>query len=220
MASFETIVLALTAHPEALRKVQAEVDEVLGAGMETPLAEDIDRTKLPYLHACIMEVLRWHATTPITLPREMQADVELRGYYIPAGTTIMTNVWTIQRDPAFYEEPDSFMPERYIKHPLGIKEGAPTQNRKALYTFGFGRRECPGKEFYFQQMEITMAQVIWAFDFVPTGKLDTDIRTGFVFGVASRPNPLQMKFVPRRSKDTLVSEHRKALNALNDILGV
>jgi cytochrome P450 len=180
----------------------------------------IDRVELPYLHACVMEVLRWHATTPITLPREMQADVELHGYAIPKGTTVMTNVWTIQRDSKFYDNPDCFVPERYLQSSLGIKEGAPTQNRKALYTFGFGRRECPGREFYFQQMEITMAQVIWAFDFVPTGALDLDIRSGFVFGVASRPKPLQMKFVPRRSHDTLSAEHRKANIALSKILGV
>lgn len=193
---------------------------MLGSGADTLLSDKIDRGQLPYLHACVMEVLRWHATTPITLPREMQADVELHGYSIPRGTTVMTNVWAIQRDPDFYDEPDRFIPERYIRHPLGIKDGASEQNRKALYTFGFGRRECPGKEFYCQQMEITMAQVIWAFDFVPTGSLDLDITSGFVFGVASRPKPLQMEFVPRRSHENLASEHKKANVALNEILGV
>lgn len=211
--------LALTKHPDVLRKVQAEIDEVLGAGADAPLPDKIDRARLPYLHACVMEVLRWHAATPIPLPREAQADVEVRGYRIPKGTTVMTNVWTIQRDPAFYDEPDRFIPERYLRNPLGIKDGAPTQNRKSLYTFGFGRRECPGKEFFFQQTEITMAQVIWAFDFVPTGPLDTDVRTGFVIGVASRPKPLNMKFVPRRSPDALLAEKRKADIALDGILG-
>ncbi|KAJ5431583.1 hypothetical protein N7445_009315 [Penicillium cf. griseofulvum] len=219
VATFETIILALTKHPDVLRKVQAEIDEVLGAGADTLLPEEIDRTRLPYLHACVMEVLRWHATTPIPLPREVQADVEVRGYRIPKGTTVMTNVWTIQRDPEFYDDPESFIPERYLRNPLGIKDGAPTQNRKPLYTFGFGRRECPGKDFFFQQMEITMAQVIWAFDFVPTGPLDTDVRTGFVFGVASRPKPLNMKFVPRRNPDVLLAEQRKANIALDKILG-
>ncbi|KAK5690382.1 hypothetical protein LTR97_012250 [Elasticomyces elasticus] len=219
VATFETIVLALTKHPEVLRKVQAEVDEVLGSGAETSMADQIDRARLPYLHACVMEVLRWHATTPIPLPREVEADVEVRGYHIPKGTTVMTNVWTIQRDPDFYDEPERFEPERYMRHPLGIKDSAPSQHRKALYTFGFGRRECPGRDFFFQQMEVTMAQVIWALDFVPTGELDTDVRTGFVFGVASRPKPLQIKFVPRRSVANLEAEKRKADIELDSILG-
>ena len=211
--------LALTKHPEALRKVQAEVDEVLGSGADQPLTNQIDRAELPYLHACVMEVLRWHATTPIPLPRELEADVKIGGYNIPKGTTVMTNVWTIQRDPAFYDEPERFEPERYMRNPLGIKDGAPSQHRKALYTFGFGRRECPGKDFFFQQMEVTMAQVLWAFDFVPTGELDTDVSTGFKFGVASRPKPLQIKFVPRRSPENLAAEKRKADMALDSILG-
>lgn len=213
--------LALTKHPEVLRKVQAEVDQVLGAGndAEAPLPENIDRSRLPFLHAIVMEVQRWLPTTPIILPREVQADVEVGGYSIPKGTTVMTNVWAIQRDPAFYDQPESFIPERYIKHPFGIKDGASSLNRKALYTFGFGRRQCPGEEFFFQQTEITMAQVIWAFDFVPTGPLDTDVRTGFTFGVASRPKPLNMKFVPRRSPANLLTEKKKAAVALDEILG-
>ncbi|KAK0729565.1 cytochrome P450 [Lasiosphaeris hirsuta] len=218
VATFETIILALTKHPRVLGKLQAEIDTVLGNGDFLP--EKIDRNRLPYLKAVVMEVLRWHAVTPIPLPREVLADVEVRGYVIPKGTTVMTNVYTIQRDPNFYKDPDFFIPERYLRHPLGIKEGASAQNRKALYTFGFGRRECPGREFFFQQMEITMAQVVWAFDFVPTGELDTDVRTGFVFGVASRPNPLKMKFVPRRSPEALLAEKRKADIMLDGILGI
>lgn len=210
----------MTKHPEVLRKVQAEVDSVLGTGPDAAMPDNIDRNQLPYMKACIMEVLRWHATTPIPLPRELQGDVTIRGYNIPKGTTIMTNVWTIQRDPAFYDEPDSFIPERFLRHPLGIKDGASVANRKALYTFGFGRRECPGREFFFQQMEMTMAQVLWAFDFVQTGPLDTDIRTGFIFGVASRPKPLNMKFVPRRNPETLITAKRKAGLMLNQVLGI
>ncbi|KAL7783870.1 cytochrome P450 [Trichoderma ceciliae] len=220
VATFETIILVLAKHPEVLRKVQAEVDSVLGAGPDAALPENIDRNQLPYMKACIIEVLRWHATTPIPLPRELQGDVEIRGYRIPKGTTIMTNVWTIQRDPDFYDEPDHFEPERFLRNPLGIKDGAPTENRKPLYTFGFGRRECPGKEFFFQQMELTLAQVLWAFDLVATGPLDTDVRTGFVFGVASRPKPLNMKLVPRRSADRLATEKRKADLKMNEMLGI
>jgi cytochrome P450 len=165
-------------------------------------------------------VLRWHPTTPIILPRETEEDTEVRGYRIPKGTTVMTNVWTIQHDPEFYDDPESFNPERYMRHPLGIKDGAPSLNRKAVYTFGFGRRECPGKDFFFQQMELVMSQVIWAFDFKPTGPLDTDPRTGFVFGVASRPKTLNVEFVPRRSIENIATEKRKADIALHEILGI
>ncbi|KKO99964.1 cytochrome P450 [Trichoderma harzianum] len=220
VATFETILLVLLKHPEILKKVQAEIDSVFGSDPSAALPENIDRNDFPYMKACIMEVLRWHAITPIPLPRELQGDVEIRGYHIPKGTTIMTNVWTIQRDPEFYEDPERFEPERYLRNPLGIKDGAPTENRKALYTFGFGRRECPGKEFFFQQMELTMVQVLWAFDLIPTGELDTDVATGFVFGVASRPKVLNMKLVPRRSADTLATEQRKADLKMSQMLGI
>lgn len=219
VATFETIVLYLTKHPQVLRKLQAEIDSVFGKGKDQPMPEMINRDDLPYLHAVVLEVLRRHPTTPIILPRETEEVTFVRGYRIPKGTTVMTNVWTTQRDPTYYENPEVFDPERYVKHPLGIKEGAPSLNRKAVYTFGFGRRECPGKEFFFQQMELVMSQVIWAFDFKATGPLDTDPRTGFNFGVASRPKKLNVDFIPRRSSENMATEKRKADIRLHEILG-
>ena len=64
-----------------------------------------------------------------------------------------------------------------------------------------------------------MAQVILAFDFVPTGPLDTDVRTGFTFGIASRPKLLNMTFAPRRSPANLSTEKIKTAVALVEILG-
>ena len=51
-------------------------------------------------------------------------------------------------DERYYEKPYEFIPERFLKHPLGIKEGIeddPARRQNML--FGGGRRVCPGITF-------------------------------------------------------------------------
>ena len=79
-------------HPETQRKAQEELDRVIGANR---LPEFDDRASLPYLNALLKEVMRWHTITPIAVPHSTVADDEYNGYYIPAGTTVIANVWCV-----------------------------------------------------------------------------------------------------------------------------
>jgi cytochrome P450 len=56
---------------------------------------------------------------------------DYRGFNIPEGSIVLANAWAIARDPANYDEPLKFMPERF----LNTRELDP-----ANYVFGFGRR--------------------------------------------------------------------------------
>ncbi|KAL2871742.1 cytochrome P450 [Aspergillus lucknowensis] len=218
VVTFQIILLALAAHPEAQRKAQAEIDRVFNS--DTALPESIDLNELPYLNACVTEALRWRPVSPLGLPRETLADEIVMGYHIPKGATVVLNQWTIQQDPEFYDQPDRYMPERFILDEFGAKKGISQVGRKTLYTFGAGRRECPGKDFFFQNMRLGFAQILWAFDIVPTEPLHTDILTGFTSSVVLRPKPFGVKFVPRRANfaGILAEEKRKADLKLKEIL--
>ena len=82
--------VALSLHPHALRKAQAELDAVVGSGR---LPDFEDRDALPYFNALLLEVLRWHTVAPTSAPHYTSADEELRGFFVPAGTIVMPNVW-------------------------------------------------------------------------------------------------------------------------------
>lgn len=189
-------------------------------GSDNGLPDQIDLGRLPYLSACVTEGLRWRPVSPIGLPHENDADHEILGYRIPKETTVLLNQWTIQQDPEFYHEPERYNPDRYIRDPVGAKEGISQLGRKTLYTFGAGRRECPGKDFFLQTSRIALAQVLWAFDIIPDGPLDIGVETGFTCSVVLRPKPFQVKFVPRRTgiRETLLEEKRKADVLLTEIL--
>ena len=74
-------------------------------------------------------------------------DDTYEGYYLPKGTIIFANAWTIHRDVNEYDEPDRFLPERYLNNKFGSRNlGDKAQDhRRTTYSFGAGRRVCPGQ---------------------------------------------------------------------------
>lgn len=86
LASF----VALSLYPEAQKKAQAELDAVVG---RERLPELHDRESLVYVKAIIMESLRWHNVTPLGIAHRTILDDEIQGYFVPAGTTLVANIW-------------------------------------------------------------------------------------------------------------------------------
>jgi cytochrome P450 len=49
-------------HPDARRRAQAEIDDVVGTGR---LPDFNDEMSLPYVSALVNEVMRWHPVAPV-----------------------------------------------------------------------------------------------------------------------------------------------------------
>ncbi|KAK2594646.1 hypothetical protein QQS21_007622 [Conoideocrella luteorostrata] len=221
LMSFQTLILALAAHGEVQRQAQAEIDSVFGSEQ---LPDKIELDKLSYLNACVTEAQRWrplgtYSVGQFGLPRESIAEEEILGFRIPKGSAVVINQWSIHHDPQFYDEPERYNPARYIENPVGLKKGVSQEGRKPIYTFGAGRKECLGKNFFFQSVRIAISQILWAFDIVPDGPLDLDVQTGFTPAVVMMPKPFKVKFVPRRSGEVLLREKEKADGMFAEILG-
>ena len=221
MFAFHTIILALAAHPKVQHKAQIEVDTLFG---QDGLPDRIDLERLPFLHACVTEAQRWRPLGAFSvgafgLPRVASRDEEINGYIIPKGSSVLINQWTLAHDPDCYESPDIYDPERYIRDPLGVKKGVPRGSRKPIYTFGAGRRECLGKDYFFQNIRIALAQILWAFDIKPVEELDINVQTGFNPAIVMMPKPFKVHFVPRRPAESLAREKQLADEKLRELLG-
>ena len=86
----ETFFLAMSLYPEVQKKAQAELDAVIGPNR---LPEFEDQQNLVYVNAVMKEALRWQVVLPFSVPHKTMQDDEFRGYFIPAGTVILPNVW-------------------------------------------------------------------------------------------------------------------------------
>lgn len=86
-----TFLLAMTLHPEAQRRAQRELDEVVGSGR---LPQYSDRDSLPYVSAIIKECLRWQPVGPLGVPHLATADdIYKDQYFIPKGSIVIGNSW-------------------------------------------------------------------------------------------------------------------------------
>ncbi|VAH24277.1 unnamed protein product [Triticum turgidum subsp. durum] len=156
----------LLKNPAIMAKVRAEIDDALG-GKET-IGEN-DAAGLPYLQAVVKEAMRLHPVVPILLPRRAVEDgVEIGGYAVPKGSTVIFNAWAMMRDPAAWERPDEFVPERF----LGKADQVVDFRGKAFefIPFGSGRRLCPGVPMAERVVPFILASLLHAFEWrLPDG---------------------------------------------------
>lgn len=94
-----------------------------------------------YLEAIFKESLRLRPVI-YEVARKVTEDIELGGYRIPAGYTVMPMIGIVHSDTAHHEEPAAFRPERFLA-------GNPAPN--TWIPFGGGIRRCLGAGF--AQME-------------------------------------------------------------------
>ena len=85
------------------------------------------------------ETLRVHPPAPLLVPRDTLGKCSIDGYDIPPKTLVYVNAWAIGRDPEVWENPEEFLPERFLGSSVDFK-GQDYQ----LIPFGVGRRICSG----------------------------------------------------------------------------
>lgn len=139
-------------HPEVWEGIRAEADSVFTDGI--PGFEKLNEMR--YTRAVIDETLRIKPTV-WALARRTLEPVELGGYTLPAGMEIMPAVYLAHRHPDFWEEPDTFRPERFVN-------GLPQDKRKAYIPFGAGPRICIGNNFAYAEMIAVLGRVAQRFD--------------------------------------------------------
>ena len=155
-------VQAMALFPEVVTKAHKEIDRVVGDG-RLPTFDDI--SSLPYVRGIVKEVLRWQPTTINGgIPHATTTDDTIDGYDIPAGAGIVLAVWAVNNDPDNFPDPRTFEPDR---HAVDIKAGETTQASEArnrVWTFGAGRRVCPGQHLAENSLSIAIMRMLWAFD--------------------------------------------------------
>lgn len=192
-ATLEWAMTELARHPRAMEKAQEEVRRIARAKGKV---EEDDLVQLPYMRAVIKETLRLHPPVPLLVPRESIEKCVLDIYEIPAKTRVLINTYAIGRDPETWDKPLEYNPERFVGSDIDIK-GQDFE----LLPFGGGRRGCPGYTFGLATIELSLARLLFHFDWaLPHGIRADDVDLGEIFGLATRKRaPLVL--VPTINKD-------------------
>ncbi len=161
LAGHETTALTLTwswyllsQHPHAEQKLVEEWARVL----KGRAAQARDLAALPYTSAVINEAMRLYPPAYV-IGREATTDLELGGYRVKKGYTVLMCQWVSHRDPKYFPEPERFQPERWLD---GLASRLP---KFAYYPFGGGQRLCIGVHFALIEAAIVLSTVGQAYKF-------------------------------------------------------
>jgi len=144
----------LSRHPDCVERVRDEFDSVLG---DRPLGFS-DVSKFEFTTQVINEALRLYP--PFWMVDRMAlADDRAGDLNIPAGSTIVVFIYGTHHSPRYWDNPESFDPERFNK------------TNERLHTpfahlpFGAGPRGCIGGNYAMLQMLMILSVLLRKYDF-------------------------------------------------------
>ncbi|MEV6114526.1 cytochrome P450 [Streptomyces sp. NPDC052109] len=139
----------LARHPEAERRLHAELDAVLPGGRR-PGPDDLPH--LVQTRCVVSETLR-HSSPGWLFTRVATRETELAGCRLPQGATVLYSPYLLHHDPASFPEPERFEPGRWLP-------GKPTAaQRRAMMPFSAGNRKCLGDEFAMVEATLALATI-------------------------------------------------------------
>lgn len=178
--NFLWIFYFLVKYPHMQRRIQQEIDDVIGSS-RAPKWED--HNNFPYLEAFVTEVLRYVSVMPLGIPHKAILDTSLGSYKIPKGTTVLLNIYAIHRDPEIWQNPDEFVPERFLDE-NGHFCFERTSN---LVSFGLGHRCCPGETLARMETFLFTSQFFQKFNLKADENSDLPSVDDAIFGITLRP---------------------------------
>ncbi|XP_045635645.1 cytochrome P450 2D15 isoform X1 [Ursus americanus] len=179
--------LLMILHPDVQRRVQQEIDEVIGRVQRPEMG---DQTRMPFTMAVVHEVQRFGDIVPLGLPHMTSRDTEVQGFLIPKGTRIITNLSSVLKDEKIWKKPFRFYPEHFLD-----AQGRFVK-QEAFMPFSAGRRVCLGEPLARMELFLFFTCLLQRFSFsVPAGQPRPSDHGVFSFLVA--PAPYQLCAVPR-----------------------
>jgi cytochrome P450 len=144
----------LSQHPEYVDEIRNEYDRVVG---DTTVKYS-DVPKLEFTTQIAEEALRLYPPFWM-VDRVAMSDDQIDDISIPKGTTIIVFIYGAHHSPKFWDEPETFLPERFRK------ENKKNHTPFAYLPFGAGPRGCIGGNYAMLQMLIILGVMLRRYDF-------------------------------------------------------
>ncbi|CAE6425232.1 unnamed protein product [Rhizoctonia solani] len=191
-----TVILALLADPESQHRARQEIDSIYD---EDTLPKWGDEQRMPFV----------------------RANDTYGGYFMPKDSRVICNIWAIHNNPERYDDPQMFRPDRFLGHKMSMANSMTQSNpfERDHFTFGAGRRSCPGVQLAEQGIFIAISRLLWAFEFAaPSGTLVNTDQSAF-YGAIRRPKKYPVNITPRSERRVQTIE-REIISATENVFAL
>ena len=189
----------LSQAPEVESRLHQEIDRVCTDEPEgssprgpslprVPSVDDVPR--LEYARAVIAESMRLFPPA-WTIGRRAMEPHTIGGFAIEKDALVLMSQWVVHRDPRWWDDPQSFKPERWIPVPGSRFPDPGSRPRFSYFPFGGGNRVCIGESFAWTEAILLLAVIAqtWRFSGVSAPRAEPRITL--------RPAHLQMRLTRR-----------------------
>ncbi|XP_014555486.1 hypothetical protein COCVIDRAFT_16919 [Bipolaris victoriae FI3] len=204
--TLNNFMLCMVLFPEVQRRAQEELDRVVGSER---LPQWEDEANLPYVRSVIKEVMRWRPVNKFGMPHATSEDDWYEGMFIPKGSVVVLNWWAIHYNPDLWSNPSAFDPSRYLNHTASAAHYMNTADpsERDHFSYGAGRRACPGVHVAERSLFINVSRVLWGFNLSPKKGKDgsqVPVNANMEPGFFSVPQPFKCDIRPRSEKHTSI----------------
>ncbi|OCT84978.1 cytochrome P450 4B1 [Xenopus laevis] len=152
------ILYCMAKNPEHQQKCREEIRELLG-DRETMEWDDLGQ--IPYTTMCIKESLRLYPPVPGIGRRLSKPITFCDGRSLPEGAGIIVSIYSINRSPSLWKDPEVFDPLRFSP------ENSDNRHPHAFIPFSAGPRNCIGQNFAMNEMKVAVALTLQRYELFP-----------------------------------------------------
>ncbi|KAI8063411.1 cytochrome P-450 cyp509A1 [Gilbertella persicaria] len=146
----------LAMHPEIQQKAREEALTILG-NEPVDILPTVDHTKqFVYINQVIKETLRINSPAPRINEREAVEDFLLSGTWIPKGTSVLVDLFSVHHSKKNWKDPEVFDPDRFDED----NENNGPRPGMAWVPFSSGARQCIGMNFSLYEQRVLLAMLL------------------------------------------------------------
>jgi len=174
--SLRWAILLITSHDDVQRKIQEEIDLVIG---RERLPSSADQSNMPYTSAVIYETLRFSDIISLGLFHATRNDVEFEGLFIPKDSIVVAFLGHSHRSRQYWSKPEEFYPEHFLDD-----NGQLRNNVEGFLPFSMGKRQCIGDKLAVLEMFMFISHFYQRYRFrlcdEPKPSFEIDPRSGVI----------------------------------------
>ncbi|XP_055347858.1 cytochrome P450 2J6-like [Paramacrobiotus metropolitanus] len=183
-------------YPDIMAKVQEEIDHHVGNQRPVRFS---DKAVLPFTEATVLEMQRLASIAPFGIPHVTQKDMYIDGYFVPENSILLPNLYSVQRDPKYWDKPDTFDPTRFLS------QNGTVDKPETFSVFGIGKRACMGELLARMEVFIIIANIVQRFNLtLPPGC--TISHKDYMVSIVLHPKPFDVIFTPRTEYSDMLNK--------------